>query len=143
MASVRVTVDIAAPPEYAWKAVADVEDWPRWTASMDDVKRLDEGPLRVGSRARIKQPGLPVYVWEVTDLNEGTSFTWVARTPGVVARAGHEVIATADGSRLVLSLTWTGVFGPLAGWLMGRRTRTSIMRDAEGHKACAEAFTAP
>jgi uncharacterized protein YndB with AHSA1/START domain len=141
MTSVRVTVDIAAPPERAWQAVADVEDWPRWTTSMGDVKRLDEGPLRVGSRARIKQPGLPVYVWEVTDLDEGTSFTWVARTPGVVAWAGHEVVATADGSRLTLSLAWTGVFGGLAGALMGRRTCKSIMRDAEGHKACAEIST--
>ena len=141
MTSVRVTVDIAAPPERAWQAVADVEDWPRWTTSMGDVKRLDEGPLRVGSRARIKQPGLPKYVWEVTDLDEGTSFTWVARTPGVVAWAGHEVVATADGSRVTLSLAWTGVFGGLAGALMARRTRKSIMRDAEGHKACAEIST--
>jgi uncharacterized membrane protein len=138
MATVRVTVDIAAPTERAWQAVADVEDWPRWTTSMSDVKRLDGGPLRVGSRARIKQPGLPVYVWEVTDLDEGTGFTWVTRSPGVVASAGHEVVATEGGSRLTLSLTWTGVFGGLAGALMGRRTRTSIMRDAEGHKACAE-----
>jgi uncharacterized membrane protein len=139
MASVEVTVEIAAPPGRAWQAVADVEDWPRWTTSMGDVKRLDEGPLREGSRARIKQPGLPVSVWEVTDLDEGTSFTWVTRAPGVVAWAGHEVVATADGSRLTLSLTWTGVFGGLAGALMGRRTRKSIMRDAEGHKSCAEA----
>jgi len=141
MASVRVTVDIAASTERAWQAVADVEDWPRWTTSMGDVKRLDDGPLRVGSRARIKQPGLPVSVWEVTDLHEGSSFTWVTRAPGVMASAGHEVVATADGSRLTLSLTWAGILGGLAGALMGRRTRKSIMRDAEGHKACAEALT--
>lgn len=139
MATVTVTVDIAAPPERTWQSVADVADWPRWTTSMSDVKRLDEGPLRVGSRARVKQPGLPVYVWEVTDIDEGTSFTWVTRTPGVVASAGHEVTATANGSRLTLSVTWTGALGGLAGALMGRRTRTSITREAEGHKACAEA----
>jgi uncharacterized membrane protein len=139
MASVSVTVDIAAPPRRVWQAVADVADWPRWTTSMEDVKRLDEGPLRVGSTARIKQPGLPVLVWEVTDLNEGTSFTWVTRTPGVAAWAGHEIVAAAGGSRLTLSVTWTGIFGGLVGALMGRRTRESIMRDAEGHKSCAEA----
>lgn len=141
MASVRVTVDIAAPPERAWQAVADVEDWPHWTTSMGEVRLLDDGPLRVGSRAQIKQPGLPVYIWEVTDLDEGTSFTWVTRTLGVVARAGHEVVATADGSRLTLSLTWTGVFAGLVAAFMGKRTRTSITRDAAGHKACAETPT--
>lgn len=139
MAAVRVTVDIAAPPERTWQAVTDVADWPRWTTSMSSVKRLDDGPLRVGSRARIKQPGLPVNVWEVTDLDEGTSFTWVTRTPGVVASAGHEVTATANGSRLTLSVTWTGALGGLMSALMGKRTRASITRDAEGHKACAEA----
>jgi hypothetical protein len=105
---------------------------------MTSVERLDSGPLRVGSRARIKQPGLPVYVWEVTGLDEGASFTWVTHSPGVVVTAGHEVSATASGSRLTLSVTWTGAFGGLAGALMGKRTRKSITRDAEGHKACAE-----
>ncbi len=132
-------IDIAAAPERVWQVVTDVEDWPNWTASMSDIKRLDQGPLRVGSRARIKQPGLPVLVWEVTDLEEGTSFTWVARTPGVNSAAGHLVSATADGSRLTLSVTWTGIFGGLAGALVGQRTRKSITADAIGHKACAEA----
>ena len=97
------------------------------------------GPLRVGSRARIKQPGYPALVWEVTELDEGTSFTWVTHTPGVDAIAAHLISATADGSRLTLSVTWTGVFGGLAGALAGKRTRKSLTLDANGHKACAEA----
>jgi hypothetical protein len=138
MAAESVVIDIAASPERAWQAVSDVADWPRWTTSMTEVQRLDEGPLRVGSRARIKQPGLPVLVWEVTELAAGTSFTWVARTPGVVVTASHEVVATADGSRLTLGVAWTGIFGGLAGALAGKRTRESILVDAKGHKACAE-----
>lgn len=138
MASESVTIDIAAPPERVWQVVTDVEDWPRWTASMRDVKRLDDGPLRMGSRARIKQPGLPVLVWEVTELDEGTSFTWVTHTPGVASTAAHLVSATANGSRLTLSVTWTGVFGGLTSALMGKRTRKSLTVDADGHKACAE-----
>ena len=138
MASESVTIDIAAPPERVWQVVTDVEDWPRWTASMRDVKRLDDGPLRMGSRARIKQPGLPVLVWEVTELDGGTSFTWVTHTPGVASTAAHLVSATANGSRLTLSVTWTGVFGGLTGALMGKRTRKSLTVDADGHKACAE-----
>jgi uncharacterized membrane protein len=138
MASESVTIDIAAPPERVWQVVTDVEDWPRWTASMSAIKRLDDGPLRMGSRARIKQPGLPVLVWEVTELDEGTSFTWVTHTPGVASTAAHLVSATANGSRLTLSVTWTGIFGGLTGALMGKRTRKSLTVDADGHKACAE-----
>jgi len=138
MAAESVVIDIAASPARAWRAVTDVEDWPRWTTSMTEVKRLDEGALRVGSQARIKQPGLPTLVWEVTDLVEGASFSWVARTPGVVATASHEVVPTANGSRLTLGVAWTGIFGAVTAALVGKRTLKSITVDANGHKACAE-----
>jgi uncharacterized membrane protein len=138
MTTESVVVDIVAPSARVWQALIDVEEWPRWTTSMSDVKRLDAGPLRVGSRARINQPGFPVCVWEVTELAEGTSFSWETRTPGLIVTAGHEISATADGCRLTLSVAWTGVFGGLTGALMGKRTRESITRDANGHKAYAE-----
>jgi uncharacterized membrane protein len=138
MTAESVVVDIVAPSARVWQALIDVEDWPRWTTSMSDVKRLDKGSLRMGSRARIKQPGFPVCVWEVTEFAEGTSFSWETRTPGLIVTAGHEVSATADGCRLTLSVAWTGVFGGLTSALMGKRTRESITRDANGHKACAE-----
>jgi uncharacterized membrane protein len=138
MATESVVIDIAAAPGRVWQVVTDVESWPRISASMRDVRRLDSGPLHVGSRARIKQPGLPVLVWEVTDLAEGTSFSWVARTPGVDATGMHQIDATADGSRLTLTMTWTGVFGGLAGALAGKRTRKSLEMEAAGTKASAE-----
>jgi uncharacterized protein YndB with AHSA1/START domain len=138
VAEESLAIDIAASPERVWQVVTDVESWPQWTTSMSDVKRLDPGPLRVGSRARIKQPGLPVIVWEVTDLDEGTSFSWVVRTPGVNTTAVHQVSATVDGSRLTLTVAWTGVFGGLTGALAGKRTRKNLVMEASGTKTCAE-----
>ena len=81
---------------------------------MTDVKRLDSGPLQLGSRARLRQPGLPPLTWELTELQQGTQFTWVCRLPGVTAIARHEIIASETGSRLELTtLTWTGPFAGL------------------------------
>src|ERR1700760_2749016 len=119
MAAESVTVDIAASPARVWRVLVDVESWPRWTTSMRSVRRLDPGPLRIGSRARIKQPGLPVMVWEVTELDEGKGFSWVARSPGVDATGLHQVAATAGGSQLTLTVSWTGVFAARAGALGG------------------------
>jgi uncharacterized membrane protein len=141
MASVRVAIDISAPPARVWQAVVDVEAWPRWTRSMTEVKRLDTGPLHVGSRARVKQPGLPVLAWEVTELAEGSAFAWVTRIPGVATTGRHDISETADGSRLTLTVEWSGPLAGVVGALNANRARQSLTQEADGHKAASETST--
>jgi hypothetical protein len=79
------------------------------------VERLDQGPLRVGSRARIKQPRLPTAVWEVTEVVTGRSFTWIARGPGIITTASHVVTPpeAAGSTRVTASLQQMGPLGPV------------------------------
>jgi len=138
MPGLRHTVTIAAPPERVWSVVADVDRWPERIPTVDAVERLDSGPLVVGSRTRLQQPRLPTAVWTVTELTQGSSFTWVSRSPGVTVTASHLVEPHPDGSRLTLAVD---VSGPIAwmGWLMTRSlTRRYVETEAASMKRAAE-----
>jgi len=133
-----VTVEIQASPEIVWNVLRDVERWPEWTPSMKSLRRLDDGPLAVGSRARVRQPKLLPATWRVTELEAGRSFTWVTTMPGVRATAGHRVEPRAGGSRVTLFLSFAGLFGPLVGRLTRRLTERYIQMEADGLKARCE-----
>ena len=70
MSDFRYEVDIQAPPARVWSVLLDVERWPEWTTSVTSIKRLDFGPLTLGSRTSIVQPRLSKRVWRVSSLDE-------------------------------------------------------------------------
>lgn len=134
------TIDVVAPAERVFDVYADVERWPEWTASVTSVERLDQGPLRVGSRARVRQPRLPVAVWEVTVLVPGERFAWVARGPGVVTTGTH--IARDAGrpglTNVTAVLDQEGPLGPVVGLLTARLTRRYLEAEVRGIKQRCE-----
>src|SRR4051794_14268186 len=122
------SIDIAAPPDRVWGHMRDVERWNEWTPSIRGVRIFGGGPLRVGSRALVRQPKLPPAVWKVSELDDaGRSFTWLSPAPGLLVRACHSVTAQGGGSRATLSLSYTGV---LSGF-MARITRAITERYLE------------
>ncbi|MGL5816685.1 MAG: SRPBCC family protein [Phycicoccus sp.] len=142
MPGMQHAVTIAAPPERVWAVVVDVERWPERIPTVDSVERLDPGPLAVGSRTRLQQPRLPQAVWTVTELTDGSSYTWESRSPGITVTASHVVEPHADGSRLTLAVQASG---PLSGvgWRMTRSlTERYVTTEAASVKRTAEAAPA-
>ena len=133
------SIAIDAPPERVWAVMRDVERWPEWTASITSITRIDGGPLAVGSRVVIRQPKLPVNYSDVTELEPNRGFTWVSRSPGVVATARHEIEPLASGSRVTLSVHFGGALGWFVGRLVRRLTERYIAMEAEGLKRRSEA----
>lgn len=139
MNSFSNTVEIQATPNRVWEVLREIEHWPEWTSTTTGVERLDQGPLAMGSRTRIRQPGLLPAVWTVTEWDEKTrSFTWVNRRPGVHATARHRIEASGNGSRATLSVEFSGLLGPLIARLTGAMTSRYIAIEANGLKARSE-----
>jgi uncharacterized membrane protein len=138
MPGLQHTITIAAPPERVWAVIVDVESWPERIPTVDAVERLDAGPLAVGSRTRLQQPRLPTAVWTVTEMAEGSSYTWESSSPGVTLTAAHVVEPHPDGSRLVLALTVSGLLSGI-GWLLSRSlTKEYVETEAASIKKAAE-----
>jgi uncharacterized membrane protein len=136
------TVRVAAAPQRVWDVLADVENWPSWTPSVTSVTRLDDGPLRVGSKVKIKQPRLPTTTWTVTELSPGESFTWTAAGPGFRTTASHRIQPTETGSVVMLTLHQQRLVGGLIGRFTASLTNRYLAMEGNGLKDRAERHAA-
>lgn len=133
---------IQAPVETVWALTLDVERWPESTPTITVVERLDDGPLAVGSQARIKQPAQSARTWTVSRLEAPQVFEWGTSFGPVRMVGGHHLTAEGDGCRNRLTLEVTGVGSRLLWLLAGRTMRHAIVTENEGFKTAAEAQVA-
>jgi len=132
------TDTIAAQPSDVWAVLTDIEHWPDWTASMREITRLDSGPLRVGSTARVQQPAGRPMVFTVTELTAERSFTWTASAAGIRSTGYHELTPTDSGVQAVLTFTLTGPMAWLGRLLAAGRIRGYVDMEADGLKRASE-----
>ncbi len=130
---------IQAPVERVWDLTVDVESWPRLTPTMTSVERLDEGPLRAGSTARVTQPRQRPTVWTVTELEPGSRFVWATKLATLRMVASHELAPVGtDACRNTLRVELHGVGAGIARILLGSTMRRAITTENEGFRAAAE-----
>ncbi len=133
------SIEIDAAPQLVWDVFSDVETWPEWTSSVTSLVGLDAPVLAVGRRFAIKQPGMQKLVWTVTEIDPGSSWTWVQRSPGVNVIARHHVTAQpGGGTRVRQELDQGGFLGALVGRLMVKKTKRFLELEAQGLKARSE-----
>jgi uncharacterized membrane protein len=135
-------LEIEAPAAVVWALTADVERWPESTPTMTTVERLDDGPLAVGSQARIKQPAQRERIWTVTRFEEGRAFAWATRAMGMRMEGAHLIEGDATTCTNTLTLDVTGALAPVLGRLLAGQLRKAIATENQGFKRSAEAAAA-
>jgi uncharacterized membrane protein len=133
------SIEIEAPVEAVWPATLDVEAWPSTTPTMSWIRRLDTGPMRVGSQARVKQPGQRAKVWTVTELVPERRFAWRSRAFGTDMTGGHTLQSHGSRTTNTLAIDLTGRAAGLVGRLIGGQIRKALVKENTGLKHSVEA----
>jgi hypothetical protein len=134
----RSIIDIRAGIDDVWSLTEAVESWPETTPTITSVERLDAGPLRVGSTARIKQPRQRPRVWTVQELEAPRRFVWGTTMGPITMVGGHLIEPTPEGCRNTLTLELGGLGHRLLGLVAGRQLQRAIDTENAGFKARAE-----
>ena len=133
------TVEIAAPIERVWALTEDIEKWPAITPTMTSIVRLDSGPLKVGSTARVKQPRQRARVWTVTRFDPNDTFAWRSRILFMAVVGSHSMASKGDGSTAnTLTLEMSGVMSRLMGRILTSTLRQALATENAGFKQHAE-----
>ena len=135
----QTSVDIDAETKRVWDTLMDLERWPEWTQSVDRIERLDHGEFGIGSRARIRQPRIPVAIWEVTEFESGRSFTWVSEAVGIRSVGSHLIEPRGEGTvSLTLTLAQTGWLARLVRSRAEKLAKEYLAMEAQGLKRRCE-----
>ena len=134
----EISVDIAAPSDIVWSVMSDAERWHEWTPSVRSIRRLDTGPLRLGSQALVRQPKFPPAVWTVTAIEPGRSFTWRSGAPLMWVYGTHSVAPAPAGTRASLELHYEGPLGALLARMTRGITNRYLEFEASGLKRRSE-----
>jgi hypothetical protein len=92
--------------ENVWQIWTDINNWPTWHGDLDYCK-LD-GDFKVGNHFMLKPKGINPVKILLTEINEGYSFTDCTTFFGAKMYDTHAMEETAEGLKLINTLTVTG-----------------------------------
>ncbi|MBC5809679.1 MAG: SRPBCC family protein [Candidatus Eremiobacteraeota bacterium] len=129
--------DVAAVPELAFAAICEVEKWPNWLSFLKTARRLDAGPLRLGSEVAIRSaiPGAEEELYEVDTFLDGYILSLVGAY-SVRRRFDFRIERKSDRSKLVVKLdypSYGGVIGALVDRMTARRKLDAALADSLIH----------
>ncbi len=130
MPSGTVVTDLSAPPERVWEIITDFENATSWVPDLVSVRRLDSGPLQVGSQfdqvMNVQGKKMDVTL-TIRELDAPRVIAHTGDGGSVKISGKATIIETPDGCRVMneWGLELSGLMR-LAGPVAGAWTRNNI-----------------
>jgi uncharacterized membrane protein len=136
-------IDLDSPAEVAFSLLREAEKWPVWLSFLQSVRRLDAGPLGLGSELVVRSaiPGETEELFEVERFLEGHMLSLVGAY-SLRRRIEFRIEGKSKSCRVVARLdypTYGGAFGALLDRLTARRRLAAALENSLLHfKGLAE-----
>jgi hypothetical protein len=115
--------------ETVWLLWKDVNNWPQWHGDLDYC-RMD-GPFEVGNYFFLKPKGVREVKIEITEIEEGVSFTDCTKFFGARMYDTHSLVETEEGLVLRNKLVVTGPLQWLWVKLVAKNVAHSVPEEIE------------
>ena len=89
------TAETELPPEAIWQVLKDIDNWPRWDTSMEEVTL--EGPFAVGTRVRMKPTGQDPITSVIVAVTENERYSDETDLGDVILRFSHTLTRLPSG----------------------------------------------
>ena len=138
MGRVQEDVLVDAPPDRVWNEVVDFEARPLWAPRVKQARIVDGGPLKEGSRIRLKI-GRDRFTPTVVEIRPPGRLTLLVRGPGFRVNHVYELRPAGDTTSLTLTGHYSGLIGRLVARFMRRSVRRDLTDELAALKRAAEA----
>ncbi|MFK7824518.1 MAG: SRPBCC family protein [Oligoflexales bacterium] len=116
-------------PEQVWSEWVDIENWPKWHADLEYCKL--HGEFAEGVRFTLKPTNMKAVEIEISEVEQGRSFTDCTKFPGAKMIDKHLVVPIVGGVKISNVLQVSGVFSFLWFLLVGRNVASSVPDEIE------------
>ena len=106
-----------------WDIWRDVEHWPEWDIELENAAL--SGDFVLGAFGTLKAKNAPESRFEITELTEGESFTFIVRLPLARLEIAHYFVDD-EQTIFVHDVAFRGPLGWLFGMLLGQQYATAL-----------------
>ena len=135
--AVHRSLDLSTPGDTAFDLICEVEKWPVWLSFLRSARRLDSGPLGLGSEVSVRSaiPGEEEELYEVDRFLEGHVVSLVGAY-SLRRRIDFRIERKTERSKIVVRVdypSYGGVLGALLDRITARRRLDHALGDSLLH----------